>query len=406
MNPKIQPYHIFENTETAFASKTNAALKKAYRLFYFINHQPWVKAGTRLTTIALKLKLPIHWILKKTVFHQFCGGESMEDCQKVMQQLATFGIGTILDYSVEGQKTEKGLEKTAQEIIKTIEFAAQHRDNVPFAVFKTTGIISLEILEKKQSNIPLHSSETQAWQQGYQRFARICETAFQHQVRLLIDAEETWIQEVIDELVYEMMSKYNQQQAIIYNTYQLYTREALPHLQSAFQKAQEVGYFLGAKLVRGAYMEKERLRAEKLAYSDPIHPNKESTDTDFNLALAFCVMHYSQIALCVGSHNEYSHLYLMELMQKQAIPTHHPHFYFAQLYGMSDHISYNLAKEGYQVAKYLPYGALKEVIPYLFRRAEENTSVAGQSSRELMLIKKELKRRKNQNIASKIVASA
>lgn len=384
----------FEDTSIAFSSKNNLQLKKAYWLFGMIN-RPWLVAvGTRFLKIALKLRLPIQWLIKQTIFAHFCGGETISDCQKTVEELHKFGIGTILDYSVEGEKNEKGFEKTTQETLRTIEQAAAHPNLYPCCVFKMTGIASFDLLAKQQTGKPLNDAEKQNLAKGYERLERICSFAHQKGVYLLIDGEETWIQGTIDTWVYEMMKKYNQQKAFIINTYQLYCKAALPNLKKAYQQALEEGYFLGAKLVRGAYMEKEAARAEKLGYPNPIQPNKKATDQDYNEALKFCVEKRDRILLYAGTHNEESCQYLTQLMNQHGITPEDKNFYFAQLYGMSDHISFNLAKAGYNVAKYVPYGPVAAVMPYLFRRAAENTSVAGQSSREYTLIKTELQRRR------------
>ncbi len=384
----------FEDTSIAFSSKNNLQLRKAYWLFGMIN-LPWLVAiGTSLLKVALQLHLPIQWLIKQTIFAHFCGGETISDCQKTVQELHKFGIGTILDYSVEGEKNEKGFEKTTQETLRTIEQAAANPSLYPCCVFKMTGIASFDLMAKKQTGKQLTDSETESLSKAYQRLERICSFAHQNNVYLLIDGEETWIQGTIDMWVYQMMEKFNKEKAIIINTYQLYCQAALPNLQSAYQAAQEKGYFLGAKLVRGAYMEKEAARAEKLGYPNPIQPSKKATDHDYNEALKFCVEKRDRILLYAGTHNEESCQYLAQLMNQHGIAPEDKNFYFAQLYGMSDHISFNLAKAGYNVAKYVPYGPVAAVMPYLFRRAAENTSVAGQSSREYTLIKTELKRRR------------
>lgn len=389
----------FDNLEVAFASKSNNALKKMYLLFATLNNNTLVKVGSALTKFALKIHLPIKGIIRSTVYEQFCGGETIEDSEPTIQELAQFNIGTILDYSVEGATTEKGFESTANEIIKTIEKAAISK-HIPFSVFKVTGIASTPLLEKVQSKAKLTDAEVKAFQGIRERVDRICGKAYEHSVRIFVDGEESWIQDVIDDLVYEMMEKYNKEQVIVYNTYQMYRHEMLGKLRNAHQLATMKQFYLGAKLVRGAYMEKERERAEKMGYPDPINLTKEATDKDYNDALKFCLNSKARVALCSGSHNEYSNYYLTVLMEKHSVKRNDPNVFFAQLYGMSDNISFNLAKEGYNVAKYVPYGPIVHVMPYLFRRAEENTSVAGQSSREFTLVKREMDRRKNQNKAA------
>ncbi|MCU0449770.1 MAG: proline dehydrogenase family protein [Bernardetiaceae bacterium] len=389
----------FEDTATAFAAKTDADLYKSELLFKAIHYNWLVKTGTGFVKFALNAGFPITGLLRSTLFKQFCGGETIDECARTAQVLHKYGVGAILDYSVEGEKNEAAFDQTEQETIATIHKAAQMRDSIPFSVFKTTGLGPMPLLEKvaaklaQPSPLPWLLSEQAGWDRLRQRVDNICRTAYEQKVRIFIDAEETWIQDAIDALAYEMMEKYNREQAIVYNTYQLYTVAGLGKLRQARTLAVKNGFYLGAKLVRGAYMEKERQRAVEKGYPDPIQPNKKATDDDFNEALRFCIDNLQRIALCAGTHNEDSCYYLAVLMEKYNISPNNQNVYFAQLHGMSDHISYNLAKAGYQVAKYLPYGPIKSVMPYLFRRAEENTSVAGQSSRELVLVSRELARR-------------
>jgi len=389
--PKIS----FDDTATAFASKTDAQLRKMYLLFWAMNSNFLVKYGTAFLKFAFKIRFPfVKNIVKNTVFEHFCGGETIEECEKTIQELAKYHIGAILDYSVEGEKNEKSFDETTEEILHTIE-KADHNPNIPFSVFKVTGIARFALLEKIQAKQTLNQAEQAEWQRVEARFDKICKKAYQLDVNLLVDGEETWIQDVIDSLTYKAMERYNKQRAVIYNTYQLYRADMLGNLRKAFAEAQEKGYFLGAKLVRGAYMEKESLRAKNLGYPDPIQPSKEACDRDFNEALVFCIDNIDKIGLCAGTHNEYSNQLLTELMHNKQIAPNDQRIHFAQLFGMSDQISYALAKAGYNVVKYVPYGPVEAVMPYLFRRAAENTSIAGQSSREFNLIKAERKRRKN-----------
>ncbi len=353
--------------------------------------------GTAAMKTALKLNLPVKGLIKATIFEHFCGGETIEGCEATIQDLARFNIGTILDYSVEGEESEASFDRTAKEVIATIKKAAGN-PAIPFSVFKVTGIASFDLLAKVQRGTTLAASEQQAFEQVKSRMEAICSSAYQHKVRIFIDGEDSWIQHTIDDLAYEMMEKYNKEEALIYNTFQLYRKDMFQNLKHAFAKSVEHNYFLGAKLVRGAYMEKERSEALKNGLPDPIQPNKASTDRDFDLALQFCVEHIDRISFCAGTHNEASTLYLVNLMEQHNISPHDQRVYFAQLYGMSDNISYNVAKAGYNVAKYVPYGPVEAVMPYLFRRAEENTAMAGQSSREFKLIQKEKQRRKRQKV--------
>jgi len=390
------PNVSFENTEVAFQYKSDAAMRKANFIFSLVNH-PWISAfATGCVKLALKVKLPVEGLIKTTVFDHFCGGESIEKTEDVAKLLGRFGVKSILDYSVEGEKNEEGFDDAMDEIIRTIE-KARTSVNIPFSVFKTTGLASTDLLEKVQAKLHLDSNEAHAFERVRQRVDQICRKAHECKIPVLIDAEESWIQDTIDGLAYEMMGKYNKERAIVFNTYQLYRTESLKNLRNAFHTATMHNYFLGAKIVRGAYMEKERDRAEELRYESPIYPDKESTDSAFNQALAFCIDNKQRISVMCGSHNEYSNYFLTVLMEKHSMKSEDARVWFAQLYGMSDNISFSLAKAGYNVAKYLPYGPVRSVMPYLLRRAEENTSVAGQSSRELTLIQREIQRRKNQN---------
>ncbi len=388
-----EPKISFEDTSVAFSYKSDAELKKAHFIFSLVNH-PWISGiATGSVKWALKLGLPIEGIIKKTVFYHFCGGESIDKTKDAVDRLTRYGVGTILDYSVEGEKTDEGFENVLSETIHTIEKAHQSGSS-PFCVFKMTGIASAELLEKIQRKEQLTAEEQQAFEKIRDRVNRICGKAFEFKIPVLIDAEETWIQDPIDTMAYDMMKRYNSEKAIVFNTFQMYRTASLQNLKDAFYTAEKGSYVIGAKLVRGAYMEKERERAEKFGYLSPIQPDKEASDKAFSDALEFCVE--NRIATMCGSHNEYSNQYLTQLMDKHGIANNDERFWFAQLYGMSDNISFNLANAGYQVAKYVPYGPVKSVMPYLLRRADENTSVAGQSSRELTLIQKELNRRRKQ----------
>jgi proline dehydrogenase len=383
----------FEDTQTAFAYKSDAELKKASFIFSLVNH-PWISAlATACARIGLALRLPIEGIIKKTVFFHFCGGESINQAEATIKKLEHYHVGAILDYSVEGEKSEAGFEATAEETLRTIE-KAHTTSNIPFCVFKPTGMASAELLTKIQNKEKLTSEEEAAFQRILERFDRICAKGFEYNIPIMIDAEDSWYQDPIDRMVLDLMKKYNRERAIVYNTYQLYRTESLNNLRNHFHEAVMHNVYFGAKLVRGAYMEKERERAAKWGYASPIHPNKEATDADFNKALAFCIDNKQRVSVMCGSHNDYSNYYLTVLMEKHGMRHDDPRAWFAQLYGMSDNITFNLAKAGYNVVKYLPYGPVRSVMPYLFRRAEENTSVAGQSSRELTLIRKELERRR------------
>ncbi|HEY9046817.1 MAG TPA: proline dehydrogenase family protein [Ohtaekwangia sp.] len=393
---EADPRISFEDTSVAFSYKSDAALRKANFIFSMVNH-PWLSAAAISSVkLALKLHLPVEGLIKQTAFDHFCGGISIDNCDDEITQLSRYNVGTILDYSVEGENSEKGFDLVMEETMRTIEKAKGDRKGIPFSVFKVTGLGNSELLEKVQEDKVLTIEEQRAFERIRERVDKICGLAHRHNVPVLVDAEETWIQEPIDTLAYEMMAKYNKEKAIVFNTYQLYRTASLQNLKNSFEEASRKNYHLGAKLVRGAYMEKERARAEEIGYPNPIQPDKEASDKAFNEALEFCVANVARMGFMCGSHNEYSNLYLTTLMQKYGIKNNDERIWFAQLYGMSDNISFNLAKAGYKVAKYVPYGPVRSVMPYLFRRAQENTSVAGQSSRELILIRKELTRRKQQ----------
>jgi proline dehydrogenase len=384
----------FENTVIAFQSKSNKDLKRAYWLFKIIASPTFVKFGKIATNFALKLHLPINSIVKATIFQQFCGGESIGECDSVIKKMGDFGVGTILDYSVEGKTSDEDFDQTADIIIKTLERGKSDK-NIPFGVFKVTGIGRFDLLEKaSMRDYKFSETEKKEIEIIINRIDRICKAAFDANVPVFIDAEESWIQPAIDEWTFEMMLKYNKQRAIVFNTIQMYRHDRLEFLKSCFELAKQNNVKYGVKLVRGAYMEKERNRAESLGYPSPIQPDKASSDLDYNLALEFIVTNAEFFALCAGTHNEESSLYLTQLLEKHDIKGDDNRFFGAQLLGMSDHISYNLAASGYNVAKYVPFGPVREVMPYLLRRADENTSVAGQTGRELSLIMRELKRRK------------
>lgn len=382
----------FSNTQIAFQTKSNKELRNSYMLFKAIGYNWLVQAGPKMVDLAFSLGLPIKGLIKKTVFHQFCGGENIQDCEKNIQLMHRFHVGTILDYSVEGEEHEEVFENTANEIIQTI-LKAESNPAIPFSVFKVTGVARFELLAKLNAREALSEQEQKEYNQVKHRINLICETAHKCQVRLFIDAEESWIQDAIDEIATEMMLKYNKDRAIIYNTIQFYRQERLAFLKNSIEHAQSHNYYYGVKLVRGAYMEKEALRAKELNYKNPIQPNKAASDLDYNAGLAFCIEHINHVSLCAGTHNEESCKYLITLMQNASLNPNDQRVFFSQLFGMSDHLSYNLANAGYCVAKYLPYGPVKAVLPYLFRRAQENTSVQGQAGRELSLVQKELRRR-------------
>jgi len=385
----------FSNTKIAFNGKSNADLNRSFLLFKLLSKPTWVKAGSNFTLWALKLYLPIKWAVKKTIFKQFCGGENIDDCTETINKLGEFGIGAILDFSVEGKESDADFDNTVQETINTITKATQS-NHIPFCVFKVTGVAPYNLLQKITCKAQLSDNEILAQKKVEARVEKICATAHKAGIPIFIDAEESWIQQAIDDLADAMMQKFNSQKVIVYNTFQLYRKDRLKFLETSNQKAKQNNYKLGAKLVRGAYMEKERKRAQEMGYESPIQNTKTDTDKDYDLALAYSLKHINNMAICAGTHNEESSLLLTKLMTENKISNTDNRVYFSQLFGMSDNLSYNLANEKYKVAKYLPYGPVKETLPYLIRRAQENTSVEGQTGRELSLIIKEKERRKTE----------
>ena len=388
----------FENTESAFEYQSKKELKKAYFLFSLLKYPFLVKLGSILTVIAFKMGLPIKSIVKTTIFRQFCGGESIDESEDRISQLSRYNVGTILDYCVEGKENDNDFEKTKDEIIQSI-IKAKENQHIPFSVFKVTGLGPSSIIRKANYHEELDDKEKLVLKSIKKRVNEICKKAHDNQVSIFIDAEDSWFQDFIDELALDMMLTYNKKSAIIFNTIQLYRHDRLHYMKNLITKCKDSGVKCGLKIVRGAYMEKEREQAKINGYEDPIHATKQDTDKDYNKAIDHCLNQIDVLSICAGTHNEFSTKYLTEKMSKLNLKNNDNRVWFAQLLGMSDHISFNLSKNGYNTAKYVPYGPIKEVLPYLIRRAKENTSVAGQTGRELSLIKKEIKRRKSGNIS-------
>jgi proline dehydrogenase len=389
----------FDNTENAFAYKTDKELKAAKFLFSTMGYPWFVQLGTRLTPFIMKTGLPVHGIIRKTIFKQFVGGETLEETAFVGEVLGRYGVQVILDYGVEGKEGEDNFDHATEEFIRVINYAAtQH--NIPFISIKVTGLARFGLLQtlndapRLRSGIHDHESEIAEWDRVRERMYAICEIAAEKNIGVLVDAEESWIQDPIDRLTMEMMELFNKEKVVVYNTIQLYRHDRLHFLQMSHQIARQQGFLLGVKLVRGAYMEKERERARINGYASLIQPDKAATDKDYDHAVRYCVEHLDKIGLIIASHNEQSNLLAAELLNQKNISHNHPHIHFSQLYGMSDNITFNLAKEGFGVSKYLPFGPIRDVIPYLMRRAQENSSVSGQTGRELALIRKEIARRR------------
>ncbi len=384
---------IFNNTEVAFSLKSDTELERAYFLFKLIEKEPLVKIGTAVTNFALKAHLPVEGLIRSTVFDHFCGGVNEVDCLSVVDRMFTKGVSSVLDYSVEGKEEEAQFDAALDMTLRTIDFAKE-REAIPFAVFKPTGFGRFALYQKIGEGKELTETEKEEWNRVVARFEKVCKTAYEKDVALLIDGEESWMQDAADDLVAEMMQKYNKEKAIVFNTLQMYRWDRLDYLKKLHERAKAEGFHIGMKLVRGAYMEKENNRAEEKGYKSPICASKQATDENYDASVLYMINHIDRMAIFAGTHNENSSYTLMQLMNEKGIAKNDTRIFFGQLYGMSDNISYNLAENGYNVAKYLPFGPVRDVMPYLIRRAEENTSVAGQTSRELDLIKKERTRRK------------
>ena len=384
---------IFDNTEIAFQLKSDSELERAYFLFKMISVQPLVRIGTAVTNFALKTHLPVEGLIRSTVFDHFCGGVNEQDCLEVIDKMFDKGVSCVLDYSVEGKETETEFDAVMNKTCELIEFA-HSKQAMPIAVFKPTGLGRFDLYQKKGEGLDFTNAESEEWNRVVARYHAICKLGKERDVEILIDAEESWMQDAADDLLEDLMKTYNTEKPIVYNTLQLYRWDRLDYLKSLNERAKKEGFKLGFKIVRGAYMEKERERAKSKGYPSPICKDKSNTDANFNLTLAYILENLDNISVFIGTHNEESSYLAMELMEEKGISKNDNRVWFGQLYGMSDHISYNLANKAYNVAKYVPFGPVKDVMPYLIRRAEENTSVAGQTGRELALLTKEKRRRK------------
>jgi proline dehydrogenase len=383
--------NLFNNTQIAFSLKSDTELDRAYFLFKLIDNQPLVRIGTAVTNFAIKANLPVEGLIRATVFDHFCGGVNEDDCIPVVDKMFAKGVSSVLDYSVEGKEEEEQFDTVVEKTLKLIDFAKEKKA-IPFAVFKPSGFGRLDLYQAIGEGKQLDATETEEWNKVVARFEKVCKASYDSDVALLIDAEESWMQDAVDALVEKMMQKYNKSKPIVFNTLQMYRWDRLDFLKILHEKANAEGFHIGMKLVRGAYMEKENERAIEKGYPTPICVSKEATDENYDAAVKYMVD--NKMSVFEGTHNEASTDFLMNLMEEKGIKATDNRIWFGQLYGMSDNISFNLAAEGYNVAKYLPFGPVKDVMPYLIRRAEENTSVAGQTSRELSMIKAERNRRK------------
>ncbi|WP_166384662.1 proline dehydrogenase family protein [Polaribacter sp. 11A2H] len=384
---------LFDNTKVAFSLKTDSQLERAYFLFRMIQNEPMVRIGSAVTNFALKVHLPVEGLIRSTVFDHFCGGVTEDDCMPIIDNMYNNGnVHSVLDYSVEGQDKEVSFDGALEKILKILNFC-EEKQSIPYAVFKPSGFGRFGLFQKLSEEKELTTEEQAEWGRVVGRFHKVCKVAIQKDVPLLIDAEESWMQKAADELIEELMETYNKEKAIVFNTLQMYKHDRMDYLKTLHTKAKDKGFYIGMKVVRGAYMEKERERAEEKGYPSPICKDKQATDINYDAAINY-MMEQPKMALFAGTHNEDSSYLLMDLAKKHNIKENDNRLWFGQLFGMSDHISYNLANQGYNVAKYLPFGPVRDVMPYLIRRAEENTSVSGQTSRELNLLKTERKRRK------------
>lgn len=394
-NPTMTTENLltFDDTSVAFEAKSDRELKKTHFIFASMNNPLLVRVGTALTSLALKLKLPVKGLIRSTMFDQFCGGEAIDKCEKTIDHLGRYHVRTILDFSAEGQEDEASFDFTRDEALRVADFAKEN-PNIAFCVVKLTGLGSRELMARVQEGKTLKPGEAARFEAFKARVEAIAKRAYDNGLRFMIDAEESWIQDVIDGIAYDLMRKFNRERPVVYITYQFYRHDALEKMKQGYADLTAEGCFFAAKLVRGAYMEKERERAEEKGYRDPIQADKAATDRDYNLAQEFILDHIDRFSVCSGTHNEMSCALLAGLMEAKGLKRNDERVYFSQLLGMSDNISFNLAKEGYNVSKYVPYGPVEKVLPYLFRRAEENSAIKGQSGREFILIKKEIERRK------------
>ena len=391
--------NLFDNTQIAFSLKSDIELDRAYFLFKMIANEPLVRIGTAVTNFALKANLPVEGLIRATVFDHFCGGVNEDECIPVVDKMFAKGVFSVLDYSVEGKEQQEQFDAVMEKTLNLI-FFAKEKKAIPFSVFKPTGFGRLQLYQDVSEGKILSDSETKEWDRVVARFDKVCKASYDNNVALLIDAEESWIQRAVDDLVADMMRKYNKSKPIVFNTLQMYRWDRLDYLKKLHKQAKKEQFYIGIKLVRGAYMEKEKERAEEKGYSSPICSSKESTDENYNTAIRYMLENIDCMAVFAGTHNESSAYFLMNMMQEKGVKNNDSRIWFGQLFGMSDNISFNLANNGYNTAKYLPFGPVKEVMPYLIRRAEENTSVAGQINRELSMIKSERNRRKGKKFTS------
>ncbi len=387
---------IFNDTKIAFAEKSTAQLEKAKWMFTAIKYPSLTNVGINVLNFTIKNNFPLVTdLVKNTLFEQFCGGETREQSMKVVDKMFKHHVGSIFDYAIEGKEEEAAFDTTCEEIKENIKFAIGN-PAIPFVVFKPTGFGRLDLYADVSAGKELTSSEKEEWQRVRNRYEEVCKMAYDNKVILMIDAEESWMQDAVDRLVNEMMEKYNQEKAYIWNTIQMYRTGRLEYMAQDLERAKSKNYFLGYKFVRGAYMEKERERAAEKNYPDPIQPTKEATDDNYNAAVDFVLENLDRVAAFFGTHNEKSTELAIDKMKTLGLAHDDERLHFGQLYGMSDNITYWLGENKYNACKYLPYGPVKDVVPYLTRRAQENTSVAGQTGRELSLIQKELERRRKE----------
>lgn len=388
--------NIFSNTKEAFSLKSNFELLRAQFLFNIIKNRTLVKYSTLLTNFALKFYLPVTPIIKMTVFNHFCGGVSELDCNPVIKKMYDKRVSSVLDFSTEAFNSEIEFDNCYDKKISIIEFI-KDRPEIPFVVFKPTCLGSLDLFKKKTIHEDLSDKDNILWNRVVERFKGVCQKAYDNDIKILIDAEEVFVQKAIDDLALLMMRKFNREMPIVFNTVQMYRWDRLKYLSDLLNDKANNGLIFGFKLVRGAYMEKERLIAKSLNVKSPICITKNETDSNFNSGLDFVFNNLDRISLVCGSHNEDSVIKIMEIMKNKNLKVSDDKIWFGQLFGMSDNVTFNLAKMGYNTFKILPFGPVRNLMPYLIRRAEENTSVKGQTGRELQLILNERRRRKENN---------
>lgn len=381
-------------SDSAFSHYSISQLRRTKVLFKILQNPLVSWFSGFVPHIPILLRLPfVKSLIKHYIFSHFCGGEDWKEVHQSALKLQKQNILSSLDYSVECKQTEQDYETTKKVLLNVLE-EAKNLSHIPFCVLKITGLGRFALLEKIHNGQTLSDNEKAEWQRVQSRFDSICEKAVDCNTKLLVDAEESWIQKPIDNIVKRAMKRHNQNEPMIYNTYQLYLKAKYEQLKTDWEKAKEKGYILGSKLVRGAYMEKETKRAVKMHLPNPIQPSKAKCDQDFNDSLKFCLKHIDDFGIYIGTHNIESTQKARQLMQEYGIAKSDERVFFSQLLGMREILSYELAQQDYLVSKYTPFGKIAEVIPYLLRRIQENSSVKDQLNDEIKVITRELENQK------------